>query len=185
MASRYGPPPRRAEVESVDKPKTAPAVNSPPVTVNSESDAATSDYIVELRELAALRDQGILTEEEFVTQKKAILQRSQRTASNPSNPRAETLVPDPASASSTNDEKPINVVLPVYPARALSRGISGYVDFEFTISTEGYVVDPKIRFSSDKLFDRSAMRAIKKYKYDSRRAPTHGVTARIEFTLHE
>ena len=45
------------------------------------------------------------------------------------------------------DYLPIVRVAPVYPARALSRGVEGYVDMSFTVTTTGTVRDPIVTFS--------------------------------------
>ena len=46
------------------------------------------------------------------------------------------------------DYLPIVRVAPVYPARALSRGVEGYVDMSFTVTTTGTVKDPIVIFST-------------------------------------
>jgi protein TonB len=66
------------------------------------------------------------------------------------------------------DYLPIVRVAPVYPARALSRGLEGYVDLSFTVTTAGTVRDPVILFSTSSLFERAASRAVLKFKYKPR-----------------
>ena len=66
------------------------------------------------------------------------------------------------------DYLPIVRVAPVYPARALSRGIEGYVDMGFTVTTTGTVSDPVVLFSTSTLFHRAATRAVLKFKYKPR-----------------
>ena len=66
------------------------------------------------------------------------------------------------------DYLPIVRVAPVYPARALSRGIEGYVDMSFTVTTAGTVKDPIVLFSTSSLFERAATRAVLKFKYKPR-----------------
>jgi len=66
------------------------------------------------------------------------------------------------------DYLPIVRVAPVYPARALSRGLEGYVDMSFTVTTTGTVRDPVVMFSTSSLFERAAMRAVLKFKYKPR-----------------
>jgi protein TonB len=66
------------------------------------------------------------------------------------------------------DYLPIVRVAPVYPARALSRGLEGYVDLSFTVTTTGTVRDPVILFSTSSLFERAATRAVLKFKYKPR-----------------
>ena len=66
------------------------------------------------------------------------------------------------------DYLPIVRVAPVYPARALSRGLEGYVDLAFTVTTAGTVKDPVVIQSTSSLFERAAIRAVLKFKYKPR-----------------
>ncbi len=66
------------------------------------------------------------------------------------------------------DYLPIVRVAPVYPARALSRGLEGHVDLSFTVTAAGTVRDPIILFSTSSLFERAATRAVLKFKYKPR-----------------
>lgn len=86
------------------------------------------------------------------------------------------------------DYLPIVRVAPVYPARALSRGLEGYVDLSFTVTEAGTVADPVVDFSTSSLFERAAVRAVLKFKYKPRvvdgvpvRVP--GVKTRISFKI--
>jgi len=63
---------------------------------------------------------------------------------------------------------PIVKVAPVYPARALSRGLEGYVIVEFTVTRQGTVRDVTVVESSSSLFERAAMDAALKFKYKPR-----------------
>lgn len=88
------------------------------------------------------------------------------------------------------DYLPIVRVAPVYPARALSRGIEGYCDMSFTVTTTGTVADPMVTFSTSSLFDRAATRAVLKFKYKPRvvdgiPVDVPGVTTRIRFQLEK
>jgi protein TonB len=66
------------------------------------------------------------------------------------------------------DYLPIVRVAPVYPARALSRGLEGHVDLAFTVTQTGTVTDPVVIFSTSSLFERAATRAVLKFKYKPR-----------------
>ncbi|MDJ0759160.1 MAG: energy transducer TonB [Woeseiaceae bacterium] len=66
------------------------------------------------------------------------------------------------------DYLPIVRVAPVYPARALSRGLEGYVDLSFTVTSAGTVSNPVVDFSTSSLFERAAIRAVLKFKYKPR-----------------
>ncbi len=82
---------------------------------------------------------------------------------------AETNIGGPGGMNiAEGDYLPIVRVAPVYPARALSRGLEGYVDLSFTVTTAGTVRDPVVLFSTSSLFERAAMRAVMKFKYKPR-----------------
>ena len=88
------------------------------------------------------------------------------------------------------DYLPIVRVAPIYPARALSRGIEGYVDMSFTVTATGTVKDPIVMFSTSSLFDRAATRAVLKFKYkprvvDGQPVEVVGVKTRITFKIEE
>ncbi|MCZ6808939.1 MAG: energy transducer TonB [Proteobacteria bacterium] len=88
------------------------------------------------------------------------------------------------------DYLPIVRVAPIYPARALSRGVEGYVDMSFTVTASGTVKDPIVMFSTSSLFDRAATRAVLKFKYkprvvDGQPVEVVGVKTRITFKIEE
>ena len=88
------------------------------------------------------------------------------------------------------DYLPIVRVAPVYPARALSRGLEGFVDLQFTVTTAGTVKDPIVLQSTSSLFERAAIRAVLKFKYKPRvvdgvPVEVPGVKTRISFQLEE
>lgn len=88
------------------------------------------------------------------------------------------------------DYLPIVRVAPVYPARALSRGIEGYVDMGFTVTTTGSVRDPVVLFSTSSLFERAATQAVLKFKYkprvvDGQPVDVPNVKTRITFKIEE
>lgn len=68
--------------------------------------------------------------------------------------------------SSDGEYLPIVKVAPVYPRRALTRGIEGYVLLEFTVTSNGAVRDPVvIEADPPGIFDRAAIQAALKFKY--------------------
>ncbi len=61
---------------------------------------------------------------------------------------------------------PIIKVAPVYPQRAITRGIEGYVLPEFVVTTSGAVRDPVVvEAKPPGVFDRAAIQAALKFKY--------------------
>ncbi len=84
---------------------------------------------------------------------------------------------------------PIVKVAPVYPRRALSRGIEGFVIVEFTVSKQGSVKDISVvEASPPDLFNQAAIDAALKFKYKPRvvngePAEVSGVQNRITFQI--
>lgn len=71
--------------------------------------------------------------------------------------------------TSDGEYLPIVKVAPIYPRRAQSRGIEGYVIVEFTVTTNGSVRDPMVvEAEPPGIFDRAAMDAALKFKYKPR-----------------
>lgn len=104
---------------------------------------------------------------------------------------AETSIGGPGAMNiAEGDYLPIVRVAPVYPARALSRGLEGYVDLSFTVTTAGTVRDPIVLFSTSSLFERAATRAVLKFKYKPRvvdgvPVDVPNVKTRISFKLED
>ena len=66
----------------------------------------------------------------------------------------------------TGDASPIVRINPKYPTSAARDGIEGWVQLSFNISPTGEVIDATIVNSEPKrIFDREALRAIKRWKY--------------------
>ncbi len=96
-----------------------------------------------------------------------------------------------AIAAADTDVVPIVRVQPQYPLRASERGIEGWVELRFTISKTGTVKDPLVTNSyPSSIFDRSALKAIRKWKYnpkieDGEPVERPGVRTRLKFVLNQ
>lgn len=68
------------------------------------------------------------------------------------------------------DYLPIVKVAPIYPQRALSRGIEGYCVVEYTVTRQGTIRDPFVIESecTSSLFHRASLQAALKFKYKPR-----------------
>jgi len=68
------------------------------------------------------------------------------------------------------DYLPIVKVAPIYPARALSRGVEGYCVVEYTVTKLGTTRDPRVVESqcTSSLFHRASIQAALKFKYKPR-----------------
>ena len=83
---------------------------------------------------------------------------------------------------------PIVKVQPIYPGRALSRGLEGYVIVEFTVTKAGTTRDVRVVESSSKMFERNAVQAATKFKYkprviDGQPIEVPGVRNKITFII--
>ena len=67
------------------------------------------------------------------------------------------------------EAKLVRRVNPDYPSAAKKDGISGFVDLEVTVSKQGNVDDVSvIQSTPSDMFDKSAVAAVRKWKYDPR-----------------
>ena len=86
---------------------------------------------------------------------------------------------------------PIVRVSPIYPRRALTRGIEGYVLVEFVVTETGAVRDPVVLFADPPgFFERAAVTAVLKFKYKPKVAggkpvAVSGVRSRIVFEMED
>jgi len=93
--------------------------------------------------------------------------------------------------SSDGEYLPIVKVAPVYPRRAQTRGIEGYVLLEFIVTKTGAVANPVVIESQPPgIFDRSAINAALKFKYkpkvvNGEPIDVAGVQNRITFELQD
>ncbi len=85
---------------------------------------------------------------------------------------------------------PLYRIEPTYPAKALKRGVEGYVVVSFTIDPSGRPVDLDIiEAKPRRMFEREAMRAIKRWKYQpkvvgGKAVSQPGQSVRLEFKLN-
>lgn len=79
---------------------------------------------------------------------------------------------------------------PTYPARARERGTEGWVDLEFTVTRDGTTRDVVVRAAEPAgVFDRAALEAIERWRYEPRvvggKVAEQRVEARLRFRLSE
>lgn len=96
----------------------------------------------------------------------------------------------PADATSEGDVIPVVRIDPQWPREALLEGIEGWVEVEFTVLPDGSVTDARVLDSSPRrVFDRSALRAISRWKFRPRivdgEAVSRRATQRIDFELDQ
>ncbi len=97
--------------------------------------------------------------------------------------------PSIGAIASDADVVPVVRVNPHYPPRAAERGIEGWVELVFTVNKAGGVQDAAVTNSRPShVFDRAALRAVRKWKYnpkveDGKPVERHGVRVRLAFQL--
>ena len=78
---------------------------------------------------------------------------------------------------------------PIYPRRALTRGLEGFVLLEFVVTETGSVRDPVVLEAQPPgVFNRAAIQAVLKFKYkpkivDGEPVAVSGVQNKITFEL--
>jgi len=88
------------------------------------------------------------------------------------------------------DYLPIVKVAPIYPQRALSRGIEGYCVVEYTVTKQGTIRDPIVVEDqcTSTLFERASLQAALKFKYkprviDGEAVEVHGVQNKFTYEI--
>ena len=88
------------------------------------------------------------------------------------------------------DYLPIVKVAPIYPQRALSRGVEGYCVVQYTVTRQGTIRDPFVVEDqcTSSLFHRASVQAALKFKYkprviDGEAVEVHGVVNQFIYKL--
>lgn len=79
-------------------------------------------------------------------------------------------------------------VEPTYPARPQQAGLEGYVLVQFDVNTDGSVTNITVLESSNKMFEKAAVRAAAKFRYKARvvdgvAQATYGLQNRFVFKM--
>lgn len=96
-----------------------------------------------------------------------------------------------AAAANDTDVVPLVRVNPQYPARAMQRGIEGWVHLEFTITEAGTTRDIAVVDAEPvNVFEDAAVAAVRKYKYkpkveQGRAVERPGVAVMLSFKLNK
>ena len=100
------------------------------------------------------------------------------------------LIHIPLSTIMVNEEAmPVFRIPPIYPQRAAKRGLEGWVEVEFSITSAGLVKNARVVAASPQgIFDNAALRAISRWKFKPKivnkvAVERHRVRQRITFQL--
>ncbi len=75
-------------------------------------------------------------------------------------------------------------IAPAYPVRARERGTEGWVDLEFTVTKDGTTHDPSVSAAEPAgVFDRAALDAVRRWRYEPRVVNGTIVEQRVETRL--
>ncbi|MEZ8823713.1 energy transducer TonB [Vibrio amylolyticus] len=100
-------------------------------------------------------------------------------------------LPSIGEVSMDQNAMPLHRVEPAYPARALRRGLEGYVIMQFSIDELGRPIDIEVvEADPPRQFEREAMRALKRWKYqpkvvNEKAVVQHGQSVKLEFRLSQ
>jgi periplasmic protein TonB len=95
------------------------------------------------------------------------------------------------SAGSDRDVIPLVRINPDYPQRALQRGLEGWVEVQFTITTTGMVKDAMVvNAEPQNTFDEAALKAIARWRYNPKvengvAVERVGVQTRVVFEIEQ
>lgn len=93
------------------------------------------------------------------------------------------------AAPADSDAVPVVRIEPMYPRRAAEQFIEGWVQVAFDITTRGTTKNVRVQKASPKaIFDRAAVQAVKKWKYnpkivDGKPVERRGLNVRLNFKL--
>jgi TonB family protein len=98
-------------------------------------------------------------------------------------PAAAVAKPEPAVLPE-NTLKRTYFMAPVYPARAREHETEGWVDLEFTVTKDGVTRDAVVKNAEPQgIFDRAALDAVKRWRYEPRVVNGSVVDQRVETRL--
>ena len=99
--------------------------------------------------------------------------------------------PSPTPTFGIPGDSPLVAMLrvePTYPPGAAARGLEGHVIVGFTVLADGTTTDIVVVESSDRVFERAAIKAAERFRYrpktaDGQAQAVHGVRSRFRFRM--
>jgi len=87
-----------------------------------------------------------------------------------------------------SDSRPIVRIPPIYPPRALERGLEGYCGMQFDVGTDGIPLNVRANFCTNNIFETNSIRAVERWRYAPRAengisVVQRGITTQIDYTI--
>jgi periplasmic protein TonB len=120
----------------------------------------------------------------------AQLAAARKESAEPAAPAGAAAVAPAVAAPEPASPRLIRIVKPEYPQDALLKGAEGWVNVSMLITPAGNVQDPRIEETSNgSLFNRAAISAVRKWKYEpfvaAEPLEKRRVTVRVDFRMEE
>lgn len=152
--------------------RSAQLVEQQRLAQQQAAEAAAARQLAALQQAsreAAAREQAAASEQQAAARREA----EQRAAAEAARLAAATRQTAAAAPAAAPTLRAVSTPAPRYPADALRSGTAGEVLMEITVGTDGSVTSARVlRSQPARIFDREAMNAVRRWKYEPIAAPT-------------
>ena len=152
--------------------RSAQQVEQQRLAQQQAAEAAAARQLAALQQAsreAAAREQAAASEQQAAARREA----EQRAAAEAARLAAATRQTAAAAPAAAPTLRAVSTPAPRYPADALRSGTAGEVLMEITVGTDGSVTSARVlRSQPARIFDREAMNAVRRWKYEPIAAPT-------------
>ena len=153
--------------------RSAQQVEQQRLAQQQAAEAAAARQLASLQQAAreaSAREQAERTEQQTAAARREAEQKAAAEAARLAAARQSAAT---TAAASTPTLRAVSTPAPRYPADALRAGTSGEVLMEITVGTDGSVTNARVlRSQPARIFDREAMNAVRRWKYEPIAAPT-------------
>lgn len=153
--------------------RSAQQVEQQRLAQQQAAEAAAARQLASLQQAAreaSAREQAEQTEQQTAAARREAEQKAAAEAARLAAARQSAATTAAASAPSL---RAVSTPAPRYPADALRAGTAGEVLMEITVGTDGSVTNARVlRSQPARIFDREAMNAVRRWKYEPIAAPT-------------
>lgn len=153
--------------------RSAQQVEQQRLAQQQAAEAAAARQLASLQQAAreaSAREQAEQTEQQTAAARREAEQKAAAEAARLAAARQSAAT---TAAASTPTLRAVSTPAPRYPADALRAGTAGEVLMEITVGTDGSVTNARVlRSQPARIFDREAMNAVRRWKYEPIAAPT-------------